>query len=745
MTIAEFLDRFPQRMKSGDQWKVKCPAHDDRTASLGVGEGDKGIVLTCYAGCSTHNVLAAMGLRIADLFPLRERPVSRAPITVAEIATAKGLPVTLLQSNGWRDDHGNIVIAYRDAHGKETRAHVRTALRAKDGSRWAASERPIVPYGLWRLDEFRTQRTLAICEGETDTLTLWHVGKPAIGVPGASMVRSTLKLEHLRGFSQVLVFRDNDNGAGEKFSTDVANLAVAAGIEKVQIVAPPTGCKDVNDWYRRNPEAFVGELQKVVTETPMYLASPPVTVAPVTVADDDEEPASTLSAWPRPIGRAAHLGIFGDIVDTLAPETEADAAALLLLSLTMFGNVIGRTAHFRVGATEHYLNLFVVQVGASSKGRKGTAENEIVRLFREVNQDWVAKNRTSGLSSGEGLISLVRDRTEKLEQLKDKTGLLTGKEQMVVLDPGVADKRLFVSEGEFANTLKVMGREGNTLSPHIRKAWDGHQLRVATKNSPLRATDAHISIVGSITAHELRRLLGATESGNGFGNRFLWVCVRRSKALPDGGAYVDTQRLCARLQQLLHDAESVGEMRRDPAARDLWHRVYSPLSAERPGLLGAITGRAEAQVMRLACLFALGDAQRVVGVRHLEAALEVWRYCEESAAFVFGDTLGDSKADSLLAALKAAGDAGLTRSDITRDVFHGHVAGREVSRILEILQTAELAVCRQEPPQGTGRPAARWFCQARTCERSEQIPPGTEFFRFFRIFAGCCVGERGGG
>jgi hypothetical protein len=274
MTITEFLDRFPQRTKSGQQWKVRCPAHDDRTASLGVGEGDKGIVLTCYAGCSTDNVVAALGLRMADLFPPSERPVSRGPITVAQIAAAKGLPAELLRSNGFRDEHGKIVITYRDVDGTETRAHIRTALRAKDGSHWAASDLPIVPYGLWRIEEFRAKRTLAICEGETDTLTLWQVGNPAIGVPGASMVKSTLRPELLQGFDHILVFRDNDAWAGEKFSKAAADVAVSAGVEKVRIIVPPGDCKDVNDWYMRNPGAFVGELQKKVAETPMYQASP---------------------------------------------------------------------------------------------------------------------------------------------------------------------------------------------------------------------------------------------------------------------------------------------------------------------------------------------------------------------------------------------------------------------------------------------------------------------------------------
>ena len=55
--------------------------------------------------------------------------------------------------------------------------------------------------------------------------------------------------------------------------------------------------------------------------------------------------------------------------------------------------------------------------------------------------------------------------------------------EVVVEDEGVKDKRLLVFEGEFANVLKVLRREGNTLSPTLRNAWDNGRLNTLTKNS----------------------------------------------------------------------------------------------------------------------------------------------------------------------------------------------------------------------------------------------------------------------
>ena len=99
--------------------------------------------------------------------------------------------------------------------------------------------------------------------------------------------------------------------------------------------------------------------------------------------------------------------------------------------------------------------------------------------------------------------------------------------------------------------LTNMARDGNTLSVSIRQAWDTGDLRTMTKNSPARATDAHVSIVGHITRDELLRKLNSTEMANGFANRILWACTTRSKELPEGGNLTDADidPLAARLKK----------------------------------------------------------------------------------------------------------------------------------------------------------------------------------------------------
>ena len=227
-----------------------------------------------------------------------------------------------------------------------------------------------------------------------------------------------------------------------------------------------------------------------------------------------------------------------------------------------------------------------------------------------------------------------------------------------------------------------------------------------TKNSPAVATDAHISIIGHITMQELLRYLTATEGANGFANRFLWVCVRRSKLLPEGGngslhgAYADRLRLAA------EHGKQVGELKRTESAAAQWREAYPVLSADRPGLTGALLARAKAQVMRLACLYAVLDGSDVIDPEHLSAGMAVWKYAEDSVRCVFGDRLGDPLADDILDALRRAGSKGMTRNDI-RGIAGTHKPETEINRALGLLSKFKLARNQTEPTGG--RPVERWF------------------------------------
>jgi uncharacterized protein DUF3987 len=404
-------------------------------------------------------------------------------------------------------------------------------------------------------------------------------------------------------------------------------------------------------------------------------------------------------AWPT-IGDHAYHGLAGDVVRAIEPYTEADPVAILIQFLTCAGNIIGNCPYYRIEGTRHHANLFSVLVGESSKARKGTSWDRISDIVRIADERWYSERTKGGLSSGEGFINEVRD---ELKKWNAKEG------SWETIDPGVSDKRLMVTEPEFAGVLAVVERHGNTLSSLMRKAWDGGILSTMTRSSSLRATGAHISIVGHITVDELRARLTRTDTANGFANRFLFSLVKRSKVLPFGGSALEDKVIAdlgERLKKVVKAAAPIGRVDWTTSAADDWKAVYPQLSKGQPGLLGAVTSRAEAQCVRLALIYALLDGAANIDRPHIRAALAVWEYAEVCAAHIFGASLGDNVADDILRALQNTGREGMSRTAI-RDLFGRHQSADRIGAALALLASRGRA--KMETRQSAGRPTEIWI------------------------------------
>lgn len=400
---------------------------------------------------------------------------------------------------------------------------------------------------------------------------------------------------------------------------------------------------------------------------------------------------------PKPPAPDAYYGLPGQITEAIEPHTESDPVAILGQLLALCGSAMGPRPRFRVEGTTHGTNLFTLCVGETSRGRKGTSLKQAEAPVRMAAASWAEECNTRGLSSGEGVIHAVRDPTLKI---------VDGKQQ--ITDAGVDDKRLLIAETEFSSALRVMGRDGSILSAVLRHAYDGGDLRVMTRNNPLRASGTHISVIGHITADELRRELTTTEAGNGFANRFIFLSVFRSKELPDGGEAhrIDWQPIVDELRGAFDYAGSLTKpITRNAEARALWHALYPGLTAGCPGMLGSLTSRGEAHVTRLALIHAVLDCSPVVTADHLCAAVALWEYSERSCRHIFGDALGDPVADDALRALRQEGEEGLTRTQI-RDLFGRHKRSDRIDSALALLATAGRA--RMVRRETGGRPVEVW-------------------------------------
>ena len=231
------------------------------------------------------------------------------------------------------------------------------------------------------------------------------------------------------------------------------------------------------------------------------------------------------------------------------------------------------TPHFAVEGTRHHANLFAVLVGSTARGRKGTSARDgssrssgpLTSMGPEQHQDGSRQRRG---------VCLARPGPDLQDEKRLRRTRVTDRRHTTRSSPTLASTTSgsWSSSRSSQRSCGSAGGRQNTLSPTLRSAWDSGILRTLAKNSPATATDAHISIIGHITREELRRALAEVEGFNGFANRFLWLAVRRSKLLPDGGQDLDLTLLAQRLALAAEQARSVERMQRDQAAAALWRQ-----------------------------------------------------------------------------------------------------------------------------------------------------------------------------
>lgn len=630
-----------------------------------------------------------------------------------------------------------IVIPARDRVGRIIALKIRADEAGEEGRYTYVSSRrhcgpgPGAPVHVPRQAAALDTQRVRLTEGElkADVATALS-GVLTLSVPGVSCWRAALPLLRDLGARTVCVAFDRDatrklHVAGALART-VAAVSAAAFEVEVESWEEADG-KGIDDLLAagKSPTRHCGpavavEIERILASAGQSQTAPAAGESETPPASGGEEGAAMAGLYslsspfspegperprPQPLAEAAYYGIAGEVVAAIAPHTEAPRAPLLINFLAGIANLIGPEPHARVGATCHSLKINELVVGETATGCKGSGLSPIQQLMGRVDPDWARDCVKFGLTSGEGLIYHVRDPRSERQPVKQK-GRSTGEYEEVVIDHGVADKRLFCIETEFAGVLKAMAREGSTLSPTIRQAWDGDTLQTLAKNSPSRASGAHIAISGHITPAELRRHLTETEAANGFANRFLFVHSERAQLLPEGGGTLDFEGLAARLQAIVPAARRLGLVARDRAARHVWAAVYPRLTTPPPGLTGALVSRAAAQTLRLSALYAALDGSPWIRVPHLLAALAIWDYCEASVRWLFGEQSGDYVADTLLACLRQS-PAGLDRTEISH-MLGRHVPAVRLSPALESLRQSGLARSQMRTDTG-GRPEERWF------------------------------------
>jgi hypothetical protein len=279
----------------------------------------------------------------------------------------------------------------------------------------------------------------------------------------------------------------------------------------------------------------------------------------------------------------------------------------------------------------------------------------------------------------------------------------------------------------------LRGKTGK-LSQQLRNAWDGRAMSIArSRKRPVRATRAHISLLGNITPAELTRYYARLRNAGGLESRILFAYVTKTRDLSPFQAGRAPGDLADQLRQSLEHSKEGVLLRADPITARLceWRGVqpntvipvaeqvqadWLGLKRQLPAVdrdLGSMFNRAEDNVIRLALTYALADRAASIRMEHINAAMALWEYCARSAEVIFRIPVGSlppamnaRHVAVLVKAMHERWPGWVPKSYINDRVFRGNVRGAEIDAILGHL--ADRGLIEERRLGTTGRPRTEY-------------------------------------
>lgn len=261
--------------RAGDnQWRAKCPAHDDNDPSLSVKQCDNGdVLLHCHAGCSPERICDELGLKPSDLFaPKGLRCSEKVVHTVYP----------------YRDEDGKLlfeVVRYRPKDFRQRRPD------GRGGYVWKLDDVRRVIYRLPELIAADPSADIFIVEGEKDADRLAQAGLTATcNVGGAGKWKPEYN-EHLRG-RRVCIISDKD-ASGRKHAAQIAKSLQGVAAEVRLLELPGENVKDASDWFGAGGKP--DELRQLVDRTPPWAGPAPEPQLADKSTCEDKSQSSTQS------------------------------------------------------------------------------------------------------------------------------------------------------------------------------------------------------------------------------------------------------------------------------------------------------------------------------------------------------------------------------------------------------------------------------------------------------------------
>ncbi|WP_327302929.1 DUF3987 domain-containing protein [Streptomyces sp. NBC_01298] len=401
---ARVIDALNAHGSKGRGTAWQCVAHEDRSPSLSVTNGAKGVVINCHAGCASEDVVSALGLTMADLFdePLQKR---ERPQVVAEYP--------------YVDEHGQVLYIVRriepgyDGERKTFRQF------KPDGTAGVSGIRRV----LYRLPEVIAAAgagvPVFVVEGEKDADNLRATGATVTCNVGGAGKWSDDYTRHLVGVAEVIVIRDRDE-PGAKHAATVADSARRAGIP-VRVLEPARG-KDVSDHLA----AGLGYADLLTPDS--HPRNPTIAIPSQTPGSDQGSGISgtqiTDDGWDAPVSLAAPavppfpvdlLGGLGEFVTAAAGSLQVPVDLVTFAALATISTATGGRRRVRVKPDWQESTALYLAALADSSEKKTPALNAAAAPLRDVEDELIEAARPDVEATAQE-IRITTARMTKAEQ-----------------------------------------------------------------------------------------------------------------------------------------------------------------------------------------------------------------------------------------------------------------------------------------------------------------------------------------
>jgi len=638
MTALELvLSRFPDAKKTGDnQWAARCPAHNDKSPSLSISEGDNGLpVLYCHAGCPVEEVVAARGLTMADLMggngdgrrrlprsaaskapKPKAPPKPKPPLEVFPTREAAALSYGLGEPSGvWpyetsQGDEVGATVRWDTSKGKVT---LPVALVA-DG--WACCAMP-EPRPLYNLPVVReTDGAVWVLEGEKCCEAARDLGLTSTTSAGGARAAAKTDWSPLAGRSVVLL-PDHDK-AGEDYALEVVKLLSELNPPAtVRILRLPDlpDKGDVVQFIEARPgvapEAIRAELEALAAAVPVVEVEATAEAAPA------HEPPAEWVPFPT-----EHLPpVLRAFVTETADAIGCDVSLVALPALAVVASAIGTTRQVYLKRTWQEYPIVWAGAVVRSGGMKSPAFNAALAPMYHAQGEAMRRH-------GE-LVELMANEPNggKKQKPPEPTTYVTSDVTIEAL-AGILQSNprgCLVARDELSglvqsfNAYKARGRGGDEA--RWLEVSQGGVLSVDRKgDGKTWVKGAAASICGTIQPGIAARVFSGPHTDNGLLARLLVASPpsrrkRWSERTPGPAVVEDYHNLVARLLTLEHGAGDYGPrpvvLKLTPEAKALWVPWYDlhagKIYEAETDKEAACLSKCEAYGARLSLVYALAE------------------------------------------------------------------------------------------------------------------------------------------